>query len=528
MIVEDQTETMAFLSRPDTYGAADGAPVERLDTHISVVFKVGCRVFKLKRAVRFSYLDFSTADLREAACREEVRANGRMAPDLYIGVLPVTRDGMGGLVLGGDGAAVDWVVEMVRFDDANLFDRLAARGGLRRRLMEDLAAEIAGFHAGAEPTGAHGGRAGLAFVIDSNARCFAEAAPGTFDPARVARLGDLSRQTADRLRDLLDARRAEGRVRHCHGDLHLRNICLMGDPACGREETLEEPLRPVLFDGIEFNPAISHIDVLYDLAFLLMDLEHRELRRLAGILFNRYMDITGDTGGLAALPLFLSVRAAVRAQVGGIMAAVRDDAAARRAEVDGARGYLERALGYFDPPPPRLLAVGGLSGSGKSRMARETAPFLHDGPGALVLRTDVLRKRLFGLNMFETAPPEAYGADMSRRTYDLLYSEAEAALRAGRSVVADGIFAAPGERAAIAGLAGRLGIRFDGLWLAASPDVQAERIATRTRNPSDATPDVLRRQLDYDLGEIAWTRIDSSGRRETTLDAGLAALGIAR
>ncbi|GAB6054427.1 bifunctional aminoglycoside phosphotransferase/ATP-binding protein [Magnetospira thiophila] len=525
MIVEDQSEVLQFLSRVESYETRAKAPVVRLDTHISAVFKVGCRVFKLKRAVKFSYLDFSTADLRHAACLEEVRSNSRAAPDLYIGVLPVTREADGRLALAGRGDPVDWLVEMVRFDEAQQFDRLAQQGALKRRRMEDLAAVIARFHAESASTPDFGGHDGLAFIIDSNSACFAEAPPTMFDAAAVRDLEARSWAALREQRTRLERRRQQGRVRHCHGDLHLRNICMMGEgDAClgGSPGSL----RPILFDGIEFNPALANIDVLYDLAFLLMDLEHQGLKRQAGILFNRYMDITGDTAELAVLPLFMSVRAAIRAHVGGAALATLEDAAQRDALIADSRRYLDSARAYLEPPSPRLVAVGGLSGSGKSRLARELAPELDRGPGALVVRTDVLRKRLCGVSLFERLPPEAYSPEMTERTYQALWEEVAQALAGGRSVVADAVFSKPRERQRAEQLAAAAGVPFAGLWLSAAPEIMAARIVKRTHNASDATPEVLNRQLTYDLGEMTWSEIDSGGPREATLSAGRARLGL--
>ncbi len=301
MIVEDQGEVIAFLSRPQAYGSGASA-VERLETHVSVIFLTGDRAYKLKRAVRFPYLDFSTSALRRAACEAEVALNRRTAPGMYLGVVAVTREPGGGLRLGGDGAPVDWLVKMTRFDQDTLFDHLARLGALDRAAMEDLADAVARLHGEAEERVRGGGHAGMGVIVDGNAETFAECANGVLDPVKVERLNGSTRRALDGCAALLDARRAGGRVRHCHGDLHLRNI-------------FRTDGKPTLFDAIEFNPVLSDIDVLYDLAFLLMDLDHRGLRRLASIALNRYLDITGDTAGLGALGLFLSVRAAIRSHV---------------------------------------------------------------------------------------------------------------------------------------------------------------------------------------------------------------------
>src|SRR4051794_36338996 len=265
----DQAEVAAFLGDPATHG---GAGVERIDTHGSMVFMAGDRVYKLKRAVRFPYMDYGTPEKRAAACEAEVRLNRRMAPSLYLGVAPVLRGADGGLVLGpvsdtAQGDAVDWVVVMARVDQDTLFDRMAERGALTPDLMRRLADAIAEFHASAERFTDRGGSSAMRWVVDGNIAEMAER-PDLFEPDQLAVLADRSRTALDRHSALLDRRRDQGLVRFCHGDLHLRNICLVEG-------------QPTLFDCIEFNDDIAIIDVLYDQAFLLMDLEYRGLRTLA-------------------------------------------------------------------------------------------------------------------------------------------------------------------------------------------------------------------------------------------------------
>jgi len=511
---ESQNEVIRLLSDPKLLGAD---AVERIETHVSQVFLAGGRALKLKRAVVFPYLDFSTPEKRRAACEAEVRINRRTAPTLYNGVVAVTRRPDGGLALGGDGPAVDWLVEMRRFDQDTLFDRLARKGALRRAMMEDLADAIAAFHAAAEVRADFGGRDGVARVLASNAECFAQSGAGVFEAGDIATLTRQSEAALAQVGAVLERRRAAGRVRLCHGDLHLRNICLIDG-------------RPTLFDGIEFSEAFAAIDVLYDLAFLLMDLDHRGHRRLASIVCNRYLDVTGDgggeAGGLQVMALFLSMRAAVRAHVDAAQAASLSDAAKARARGDEARDYLARALDYLRPVPPRLIAVGGLSGSGKSRLARELAPHLGAAPGARVVRSDAIRKRLAGTALNARLGGDGYSAEMTARTYRAMRDEAVAALAAGHSAIADAVFAKPDERRAIAEVAARAGVPFTGLWLEAPPEVMAKRLAERRRNVSDADAGVLEMQLAYDLGAIDWRRIDSAGPSEDTLKTALAALAV--
>jgi len=512
----DQGPVIDFLRRPETFGPGV-SEIAEFETHVSFVFAGGDRVFKLKRAVRFPYLDFSSLEARRTACEAEVAINRRTAPDLYKGIVAVTREADGTLALAGQGETVEWLVEMGRFDQDDLFDRMAADGKIRRRLMERTADAIAEFHGKVEATGEAGGHAGTSAIIESNADSFELVAEGVLDAVKVARLNEASRRRVDDLKDILDTRRGAGLVRHCHGDLHLRNICLYQD-------------QPTLFDAIEFNRAFSDIDVLYDLAFLIMDLDFRGNRRLANIVLNRYLDATGmvagRTGVFSVLPLFLSMRAGVRAHVDGAQAGALSDPDRRARRQDEARKYLDMALTYLDTAPNRLVAVGGLSGSGKSRMARELAPFLGAAPGARVVRTDAVRKRLAGAALEDRLGEGGYTAEMTEKTYTAFYAEIETALGEGQTVIADAVFARPEQREFIAEVARKCGVDFDGLWLEAPPEVMAERVTKRKHNVSDATADIVSQQLDYDLGAIKWVRIDSSGKREATVKTGVQALGV--
>ncbi len=512
MIVEDQTEIIAFLSRPEAYtqmpseptaGAAVAADaidrVERIDTHISHVFLAGRHAYKLKRAVRLPYLDFSSEGLRRRWCEREVEINRRTAPMLYQGCVPVVRGESGRLSIGGEGQAVDWLVVMTRFATDAVFDRLAAAGRLDRFAIEVLADVVARFHASAEPRPGRGGAAALARVIAGNRESFAACATGCVDADALARLEAKTASMLESVAPLLDRRSGEGFVRRCHGDLHLRNVVAWNGV-------------PVLFDGIEFSDELAEIDVLYDLAFLVMDVDERCGRHLACLLLNRYLDGTGDTAGLAAMPLFLSVRAAIRSHVEAAAAA----GAGGKAAAAAAR-YFAQADSYLAPCRPRLIALGGLSGSGKSRLARDLAPFVGLAPGARIVRTDTTRKRLAGVGFETRLAPALYGEGMTRKTYDAVYAEARAALAAGYAVIADAVFGKPEERAAIAGVAAEAGVPFQGLWLQAPPPVLEERVTRRRMNASDATAEVVRLQLSYDLGPIDWPRLDTQAAADAVL-----------
>lgn len=493
-----QSEVLALLSDPATYGGGVDK-VERVDTHISSIFLAGDRVYKLKRAVRLPFLDFSSLEQRHRACLHELAVNRRTAPQLYIGIMPICRENSGGLVLGGEGEVEDWVVVMARFDQDDLFDRRAESGRISRDDAIALADAIADFHLSAAAQPAWGGEAGIRFTIDTNAMCLAHFMPSLFDPVAAGRVTEGSLAWLTRMAPLLERRRAAGLVRHCHGDLHLGNICLLDG-------------RPTLFDAIEFNEDFAYVDVFYDLAFLLMDLKARGLPVLANWIFNRYLERTADFDAVAVLPLFLSLRAAIRAHVSATMAV---SSGSSRQRVD-ARAYLAMAQDFLVPPGPRLLAVGGLSGTGKSRLARDLAPLIGAAPGAVVLRTDVLRKQLLGVGPEVRLPPEGYSPEMTERTYQAMIDHAARILADGHSVIADAVFARPEQRHAIEAVSGRLGLKFDGLWLEASPEVLRERIENRRNNASDATVAVLDQQMSFELGAIGWHRFDSSGSKEST------------
>ncbi|MGQ0733958.1 MAG: bifunctional aminoglycoside phosphotransferase/ATP-binding protein, partial [Acidobacteriota bacterium] len=467
MITEDQTAAIEFLADPRTH---DGAPVERIDTHASIVFLAGSHAYKLKRAVRFDYLDFSTAARRHRLCELEVRLNRRTAPALYRGVVAVTRQPDGSLALRGDGTPADWLVEMNRFPQEALFDRLASAGALDIELMPSLATRIAAFHKAAEVRHDHGGRAGMSWAIEGNAAGFAEFGRDYLDPVTSDRVTADARRELDRHADLLELRRRSGLVRQCHGDLHLRNIVLLHG-------------EPTLFDGVEFNDEISCTDVLYDAGFLLMDLWRRGLPRHANAVLNRYLLETEELEGVALLPLFLSCRAAVRAKTSATAAHLQQEES-RRNELRGlASVYLAMAGQLLHPPRPMLIAVGGLSGSGKSVLARALAPSVGAVPGAVVVRSDETRKRLGGVPLLQRLGPEGYSAAMSERVYASLAERAAAILRGGHSVVVDAVYARPTDRGAIERVAAAASVPFIGLWLDAPESVLAAR-AQRRRDDS--------------------------------------------
>jgi aminoglycoside phosphotransferase family enzyme/predicted kinase len=508
MVVDDQAAVIAFLASPDSY---PGAPaVERLDTHTASVFLAGDRAYKLKRAVRYDYLDYSTLELRRAACEAEVRLNRRTAPQLYLGVIPVTREADGRVTFDGRGDVLDWVVVMERFPQDQMLDRLAEARQLTVDTVLRLAEHIAEFHQNAERRFDYGGAEAIARVIDGNREAL-EAAGDVLDPALVR---DVDRRTGDLLaahRRLLDDRRASGMVRQCHGDLHLRNIVLLDG-------------QPTLFDAIEFNDDFAVIDVMYDLSFLLMDLLARDLDRHASAVFNRYLLRTADYEGVALLPLFLSCRAVIRCKTSLSAASLTQDATRASELNDRARRYLALAARLLEPALPKLIAIGGVSGTGKSTLALRLAPTLQPSPGAVLLRSDEIRRELFGVPPGQRAPEHVYTRANRKLVYDRMMQCAATVLGAGYPVILDAVFAEDEERRAARALA-REGVPFIGLWLDADPAVLERRLVERRGDVSDADVAVMRRQIAEITPPADWSRLDASGTIEEIEAAARAALG---
>jgi aminoglycoside phosphotransferase family enzyme/predicted kinase len=501
---ESQHAVFDFLSRPATHG---GTPVKRIETHANTVFLVGERAYKVKKAVRFPFLDYSTLAKRDAACRAEIAANRRFAPEIYRGVIAITRDASGKLSFDGDGEAVEWAVLMRRFDDSQTLDHLADAGAIDGSLADALARAVVRAHAEAPEANAERWIDSLATIIDQNDSEL-RGIPAAFPRADVTRLTEASSASLARVRPLLTERGKQGLIRRCHGDLHLGNVALIDG-------------RPVLFDAIEFDPLIASGDVLYDLAFLLMDLTGRGLDQTANLVLNRYLTEAGrdsDLDSLAALPLFMALRAAIRAKV----TAARASAPSDRETLARAKDYFSLALRLIAPSPPRLIAIGGLSGTGKSLLARQIAPPIDPRPGAVLLRSDVVRKTLFDVAETDPLPPDAYSSAATARVYRHLADKARRVIAAGHSAVVDAVFARADERQAIAAVAERA--PFTGLFLTANLATRIARVDQRSGDASDADAAVARRQETYDLGRLDWPLVDAGGTPDDTFANAWAAL----
>ena len=502
---EGQDAVVTWLASPAAFG--DAGPVEHVETHGAHVFLSGDMALKLKRAVRYDYMDLSTADLRRRMLERELELNRPAAPSIYRDVVPVT-ESAAGLRLGGPGPVRDWVLRMRRFPAGDELEAVAERGALDGALADAIGRMVADYHARCPLREAAGARL-IGDILDELERVLAgfAGAPGT---DRVAAWHQAARAAWSRIAPLLDARARAGDVRRGHGDLHLRNLVLIEG-------------RPVPFDALEFDEVLGTCDVLYDLAFLIMDLGHRKLEGAAVRVLSSYLSaaLGRQDAGLAALPLFLSVRAAIRAMV-----LLQTDAARRRAGASGEEiaAYLHEAEAALVPSPTRLVAVGGFSGSGKTVLARALAAGIGARPGAVLLSTDAERKARARLRAAEPMPEAAYGAAARGGVYAALLARAAAILGAGHGVVLDGTFRDAAQRDAVADLGRQLGVPVTGLWLTAPAAVLEARVTARRGDSSDADAAVLRRQLASDPGPVEWPAIDTSGTPEAVASAARAIL----
>jgi len=449
------------LQRPAPYPHRVGR-VRLVQTHISWVLLTGAFAYKIKKPVDLGFLDFSTLARRRQACEEELRLNRRWAPDLYLDVVAV----MGTPAaprLGGDGAPFEYAVRMRQFPQSGQLDRRLAAGALTTDEIEDFARRLTGVHAAA-PVAPDGGPFGTAAAVrapveDTVAVLLARAR----DSAEAASLETIRRWTASQPGDEgLQARLRDGFVREVHGDLHLANLVRWRGQVHA-------------FDCIEFDPALRWIDVLSDVAFLMMDLAYRGRRDLAYAFLNRYLEVTGDYAGVRVLRYYRVYRALVRAKIAAIRRATRS---AGVANGNGAsvRAHLALAQAWTQPPSPALVLMHGFSGSGKTRLGDALAT----GLPAVRLRSDLERRR-------QSATAGRYGAAGRDATYARLLELAEAVLAGGENAVIDATFLSRGQRERFAALAARLGVPRLIVDCVAPRRVLERRIVRRARAGADAS-----------------------------------------
>lgn len=486
-----------FFNRPEHFDHPIEQPVRKIETHISSVYLTGKYAYKVKKAVNFGFLDFSTLEQRCFFCNEELRLNRRFAPELYLDTVLLTDQGVISqasaetlpLFSGTDRYAwQECAVRMRQFDPEQVLSRLSARGALPIEMLLKLADKLGAFHLHAESVTDDAPWGQPDNVIEPMTDNF----PTLYKqlPQQRKRLQALENWTwtqRDRLADLLQWRRNHGDIRACHGDLHLDNITLIDG-------------EPVPFDGIEFNEQFRWIDPISDMSFLLMDLDARDLRPQANRIFNRWLQVTGDYAGVPLLNFYKTYRALVRAKIGGLRALQLSGEAA---EQQWARvlDYIALAENYaYAQAHPAVIIMQGISGSGKSTLAHELAQALD----AVVISSDVERKRLAGMALTERPQNEAaqqrlYSAKTSRRTYAQLLEQARHVLEAGRPVILDATYLRKSHRAPALALASEYNCPALVLSIQVDRDTCAQRIRQRMQadnDPSDASETVMHHQAE--------------------------------
>jgi aminoglycoside phosphotransferase family enzyme/predicted kinase len=461
-----------------------------IETHISYVLLAGAFAYKIKKAVRFEFLDFTTLAQRRFFCHEELRLNRRLAPLIYLDVVPISGT-MDAPVFGGDGVAIEYAVKMRQFDQAGLLSRVIERDELTSAVIDALAREVAAFH-----TKAPRASTDLQYAQSGHVRQLARdnftqmrSAPhDAHDGSNLERLHEWTESEGARLTEALDRRRHDGFVRECHGDLHLGNIALIDG-------------RITLFDCLEFNPSMRWSDVMSDVAFLVMDLHDRNRPDLAARFLSAYLEDTSDYEGLAVLPFYIVYRALVRAKVASMRLAQPASRDERAALLDQYRTYLNLAAHQSERRRPSIVITHGVTGSGKT--VRSQA--LVESMGAVRVRSDVERKRLFGLdaNARSESPVGGglYTDDASRRTYARLTALARTIAAAGFTAVLDAAFLKREQRDLVREVANDLGVPFIIADCSAPAAALKERVSRRLEANSDAseaTLAVLERQLASD------------------------------
>jgi aminoglycoside phosphotransferase family enzyme/predicted kinase len=461
--------------------------LELLETHISWVILTGPYAYKIKKPVNLGFLDFSSLEKRHHYCQEELRLNRRLAPDIYLDVILI-RGSQQAPHFGGSGEVVEYAVKMRQFPQAAQLDRLLQHGRLPASYLDAIAETVARFHLAIERAGddTRYGEPDIVWQpVAENFRQIREREPPARARSQLDALQDWSQTDFARLKPVFAQRKQDGFVRECHGDLHLRNIAWFED-------------KPVIFDCIEFNPALRWIDVISDITFLFMDLIDRGQSALAYRLLNQYLTHTGDYAGLAVLPFYFVYRALVRAKVDRIRLSQGDVSSSERtADEAEFSGYLQLAQSFVSRPAPILMITWGLSASGKTSISSQLLEVM----GAIRIRSDVERKRLLNLDFMTRTKAGIgngiYTPEMSQRTYDCLLDQARQILHAGFTVIVDAAFLDAQQRAAFAKLAQELALPFVILQCVASASTLRQRICQRQDDASDADLTILEHQLAH-------------------------------
>ena len=480
----EQPELIRSLLRPDVYDHPVTA-IELIETHISWVILTGDFAYKIKKPLDLGFLDFSTLEKRLFCCSEELRLNRRLAAEIYLDVVAVTGSPQKP-VLQGDGEAIEYAIKMIQFPQRAQLDKMLANGELDRHHMDAIAKLVAEFHAVADVAAAgssYGDAEQVYHPVDENFRQIRQHLDKDRFRDQLATLEDWSRTSFNALKTVFEQRKRDGFIRECHGDMHLRNLVWYNGV-------------PLAFDCIEFNPALRWIDTISEVAFLVMDLQDRNQPELAQRFLNSYLENSGDYQGLQILDYYLVYRALVRAKVAAIRVAQPHIGQAEKQESEAEfLAYIELAQSYTRAKEARLIITRGLSASGKSTL---TQPLLEQ-MGAIRIRSDIERKRLFGIQTDTDSREEIdkgiYSAEAGKKTYEKLWRLADILIEAGITVIVDAAFLRYQQRQLFRQLADKQQVPFIIIEFTASAGTLRQRIMARKHDVSDADLSVLEHQL---------------------------------
>lgn len=481
MTPTEMPDLIQTMLQPAFYPHPVKAPIQLIQTHVSYVFLTGDYAYKVKKPVDFGFLNFSTLEARQHFCLEEIQMNRQNAPEIYLDVLPITQNNQQ-LALDGTGQAIEYVLKMREFPQDDLFISLFEQGKLTETHMEELGKIVAQFHAKAQTNDyikSFGEVAQVRQAIDENYQQ-TEQYIGT---AQTQQQFDETKQFTDTFfeqqQDIFQTRIENNKIRECHGDLHLRNICLWNN-------------KIQLFDRIEFNEPFRFVDVMYDVAFAVMDLEARGRKELGNAFLNTYIEQTGDWEGLQVLPLYLSRQAYVRAKVTSFLLndpAVPEDA--KKAAMATAADYYKLAWNYTQQRQGKLILMSGLSGSGKTTVARHLARKL----GAIHLRSDAVRKHLAGIGLTEKGGAELYTPEMNQKTYDRLLDLGIKLASFGWTVILDAKYDREAARQNAIATSKQHQLPLEIIYCSAPEQILRDRLNARNNDISDATADLLTQQI---------------------------------
>ena len=468
------------MQRAEFYNHAVDLPIQVIQTHISWVFLTGEYAYKLKKPVDFGFLDFTTLEKRKFFIEEELRLNQRVAPDIYLEVLPISQQD-NSYILGNDNNVEDYVLKMRQFPQESLLINIFNAGKLTKDLVIKLGKTVADFHK-KTPTNDYINEFGRVEIIRESIESNYEVTQKYIGIAQTQQQYQETKQFTDDFlenkKSILLRRITEDKIRECHGDLHLKNICWWRN-------------KIHLFDRIEFNEPFRFVDVIYDVAFTLMDLDVRGKSDLGNIFLNTYLEQTGDWQGVEVLPLYLCRQAYVRAKVTSFLL---DDANISELEkekaIASARDYYNLAWQYTRSQPGQIILMAGLSGSGKTTKAKAIAPVLN----AIHIRSDAVRKHLAGIPLEQKAPEDIYSNDWTKKTYARLLELGILLAKQGFTIILDATYNRHKLREQVIQEINQHSLPLSIIYCHAPQEVLQQRLASRKSDISDATPELIFQQ----------------------------------